>query len=106
MTIKCTNFKPYSKNTLRGFATLYDERTGMEIRNVTYHEKGERSWISLPEKEVMQNGERKFYSFIGFPEKERYYQYMDAAREAVKAKINEGTSFPIPPETEEEQLEF
>ena len=35
--IRCPRFRPYEKNTLRGFADLELTRVGLVLRDCTYH---------------------------------------------------------------------
>ena len=46
--IRCIKFRPYQKNTLRGFADLELGRTGIIIRDCTLHEKNGKEWVGFP----------------------------------------------------------
>jgi hypothetical protein len=50
MNIEITDWKPYNKNTLRGFFTIQIMDYGFEIHDCMLHEKGTRKWISFPSK--------------------------------------------------------
>ena len=44
MGIKIIDYRPYSKKTLQGFLTI-ELPSGLEIRDLTYHKKGDNRWI-------------------------------------------------------------
>jgi len=46
--IRCIKFKPYVKNTLKGFADLELTRVGITIKDCTLHEKNGREWVGFP----------------------------------------------------------
>jgi hypothetical protein len=46
--IRCIRFRPYAKNTLKGFVDLELTRVGLVLRDCTWHEKNGREWIAFP----------------------------------------------------------
>jgi len=67
MAIRIISWKEHKKNTLLGFVNLKLEKTGLEIRNCTVHEKDGRRWVSLPAKPYEdENGERGWEQFLRF----------------------------------------
>jgi hypothetical protein len=57
-------FRPHQKNTLVGFLVL-ELPSGLVIRDVMLHEKGDSRWVSMPAKEYTKNGERRISKLIG-----------------------------------------
>jgi hypothetical protein len=45
--IRCIRFRPFEKNTLRGFADLELTRVGLVLRDCTWHEKNGKEWVSF-----------------------------------------------------------
>ena len=45
--MKIVEFKPYEKNTLRGFFSL-ELANGIQIKDCTLHEKSGRAWFGFP----------------------------------------------------------
>src|SRR5262249_21368912 len=46
--IRCTHFRPYEKNTLRGFVDLELTRVGLVLRDCAWHEKNGKQWVAFP----------------------------------------------------------
>jgi hypothetical protein len=46
----CTDFKPYRKNTLVGFAQIHLSELRLAIRDISIHQKGASRWAALPGK--------------------------------------------------------
>jgi hypothetical protein len=69
-TIVISNWRPFEKNTLRGFfnATLPSR---LVIQGLTLHHKGESRWVGMPAKEyVDKNGIKKYQPIIDFVSRE------------------------------------
>jgi hypothetical protein len=45
--IRCIRFRPFEKNTLRGFADLELTRVGLVLRDCTWHTKNGKEWVSF-----------------------------------------------------------
>ena len=57
LSVKCTEFKPFIRHTLRGFAAVHIGRPlGLTIRDIPVHSKGERCWAQLPSKPQVKDG--------------------------------------------------
>jgi hypothetical protein len=77
------DWKPHSKNTLRGFftATL---PSGMVLHNLMLHEKGEARWIGLPAKEWTDtNGAKQYSRFIEFRDRDTADRFRDQMLDAL-----------------------
>ena len=48
-TIQISDWRPYRRNTLRGFLTVRFP-FGLSVRDVTVHSNGTRRWIGMPGK--------------------------------------------------------
>jgi hypothetical protein len=57
MSIRCTKFRPFAKNTLRGFVDLELTRVGLILRGCTWHSKAGKEWIGFPAESYVANGE-------------------------------------------------
>ena len=56
--MKAIDFKPYRKNTLRGFFTL-EIVGGLQIRDCTLHEDNGRAWFGFPGAPQIEGGQVK-----------------------------------------------
>lgn len=104
------NYKPINKGFILGSFTL-EVKGGLQIRSCTLFKKGDRQWVSMPQREYEKDGERKYFSYVGYEDKEVYNQFMKEAlklalAESVKASpsaIAQGGSVQ---EEEEDSLPF
>lgn len=48
LTLVCTAWRPWRKNTLLGFATITVVEMRLSIKDVAVHQKGESRWAALP----------------------------------------------------------
>jgi hypothetical protein len=50
LTIECEEFKPFAKNSLRGFAAIKIPELKLRIKDVALHCKNGSTWAALPAK--------------------------------------------------------
>jgi hypothetical protein len=57
LTITVTDFRPFRRNTLRGFATIHIDELHLTIHDIAVHQhdNGAR-WVGLPAKPVIDSG--------------------------------------------------
>lgn len=85
-TVTCTNFRPLSRNTLRGFADFNITPLGLAIAGCLIHAQGERRWASLPSKQFTgEDGIIRWKPFLEFPEPSDHWKFQQLACEAVDA---------------------
>lgn len=64
--IQVQDWKPFEKNTLRGFFTVILP-SGLVIHSVMLHVKGDSRWISFPAREYTnQQGEKEYARLLEF----------------------------------------
>jgi hypothetical protein len=92
--IRCTRFRPYTKNTLRGFADLELSRIGIVIRDCTWHEKNGKEWISFPARPYEKAGTTAWSPIVEFVEgaREARSQFQEHALAAVHAVAEESAA--------------
>jgi len=66
--IRCLRFRPYQKNTLRGFVDLELVHTGIVIHDCCWHQHENGSeWVSFPSRSyVDKNGATQWQALIEF----------------------------------------
>jgi hypothetical protein len=57
LTVRCLDFKPLCRNTLRGFAVVKVEQMRLVMREVAIHSKGDKAWAQLPSRPWIKNGQ-------------------------------------------------
>ena len=57
LTVKCREFKPLVRNTLRGFASVYIAEMRITFRDIPVHTKNGKCWAQLPAKAFVKDGE-------------------------------------------------
>ena len=84
MAITIKDLRKFEKNTLRGFFTVLIEPTGLEIRDLTLHEKNGNRWFNMPSRPYEdENGDTKYSYIIFFPDKDRARQFQKAVLKAL-----------------------
>src|SRR5262245_22946381 len=56
LTVRCIDFKPYTRNTLRGFCDVHVAEVQLTIKDVAVHTRDGRSWAQLPAKPQVRDG--------------------------------------------------
>lgn len=81
--ITISDWKPLSKNTLRGFfsATL---PSGMVLHNLMLHQKGAIRWVGFPAREWTNNqGEKQYAKLIEFTDRGTADRFRDSVLDAL-----------------------
>jgi hypothetical protein len=85
--IRCIRFRPYEKNSLRGFADLELTRVGLVLRDCCWHQhENGREWVSFPAKPYeTKNGATAWQPIIEFASgaREAREQFQRQALEAI-----------------------
>lgn len=82
--IECVNFKSHNSGALQGFATLFVEKMGIEIKDCCLFMKDGKRWMTFPSREFTNDkGEKKYAPLIKFREKGLQEQFMSLAINAV-----------------------
>lgn len=67
MNIQITAFRPFTKNTLKGFLTIQLPDAGLILKECPWHEKDGKEWVGFPAREFTgQDGSRKWQNLIEF----------------------------------------
>ena len=56
LTLVCKSFRPFEKNTLRGFAEIFVEGMQLTIKDIALHQKNTSRWAALPAKPMLKDG--------------------------------------------------
>jgi hypothetical protein len=93
LTLTCTNFRPFAKNTLVGFAEIFVEDLQLTIRDISVHTKNASRWAALPAKPMMNRdgsplrdpttGKPQYVSILQFASRPVADAFSAAAIEAV-----------------------
>ena len=87
--IRCLRFRPYEKNTLRGFADFELTRVGLVLRDCTYHRHASgKEWVGFAAKPYeTKTGETAWQPIVEFAEgaTEARKQFQQQALEAIHA---------------------
>ena len=76
------DWKPHSKNTLRGFLSV-KLPSGITIHNITVHEKGEARWIGLPARSYQtDSGETAWSPIIEIADRSTANRFRDEVLDA------------------------
>jgi hypothetical protein len=89
--IRCLKFRPYTKNTLKGFADLELSRVGIVIKECCWHEKGGKEWISFPASFEGKDGQTQWFALVEFAQGARQArdEFQRQALEAIRVAAGE-----------------
>jgi hypothetical protein len=91
--VVCTAWKPFERNTLKGFADLWLRAVRLNIRNCALHEKNGRRWVQLPAKPQLdkdrnlvrgEDGKIRYAKVIEFDSREVADRFNAAALKAIE----------------------
>jgi hypothetical protein len=88
--IRCIKFRPYEKNTLRGFADLELSRVGLVLRDCTWHEKNGKEWVGFAARSYEdKDGNTAWQPIVEFAEgaTEARQQFQQQALEAIHLAV-------------------
>jgi hypothetical protein len=91
--IRCVKFRPYVKNTLRGFVDLELSRVGIVIRDCAWHQhENGKEWVGFPARSYIdKNGATQWQVLVEFAEgaSEARKQFQQQALEAIHVVVAE-----------------
>ena len=74
--IEITKFRECHKNTLRGFLSVRLDKVGLEIRDISLHEKNGSRWLAMPSRPYEDSeGNRKYAFILDWFDKDRKAQF-------------------------------
>jgi hypothetical protein len=91
--IQIMGFTQFQKNTLKGFFTARLSNVGLEVRDLTLHEKNGKRWVALPAKLVQrtpEQGGNSWFAILTFFDKNRERQFQQACMAALDAFLAKG----------------
>jgi hypothetical protein len=84
MQVEILSFRPFEKNTLRGFASVMIKPLGVVIHECALHKKGDSRWVSFPAKSPKSGGD-KWYPYVEIKDREALKAFQAVALEAIDA---------------------
>jgi len=83
--MKIENFRRIENSYRVGsFNIVMENWGGLIIRDCHLFCKDGKEWISLPQKEYMKNGEKKYYTLISFSSYENLLKFLERVKQEVK----------------------
>ena len=93
VSIRIETFRPVIKNTLRGFVSVLLPKTHLSIRDIALHKFGERYWVSLPAKPLLnpdgspmigRNGKAAWFPLLQFADRAAREQFQNEVIAALR----------------------
>ena len=92
-SVICTAWKPFERNTLKGFADLWLRNARLNIHGCAVHEKNDRRWVQLPAKPQIdkdrnlvrdEGGKVQYAKILDFDSREVADRFNEAALKAIE----------------------
>ena len=80
--------RPYAKNTLIAFCVI-QLPSGLVLRDLAVHQKGDSMWVAMPAREYQKDGERSWSPIIEFADRESRVAFQEYALAAINAYLTE-----------------
>lgn len=101
------NFRPHDKGALKGFFDLKMEGWGnLIIRGMQLFQKGDRSWVNFPSKEIEKDGEKQWFALLRFEDKEIDKRFNDQATKEALMALKNASAPSNPKENASENMPF
>lgn len=97
------NYRPVEKGCLRGFATVFVDKWGLEICDMGIFQKDEKRWISFPQKTYEKDGKTCYYPYMKFAEGSHMKRFQESLLDSVDKWIKDNPI--LAPQQAKEQLE-
>lgn len=98
--VVCTEYRPFKRQTLRGFAEIRIDPPGIKICGWTAHEKNGKRWLGAPAKQFTGEDGVLHWQPIVTMEKGAYWQFQDHALRAIDELLDQsgrGVREEVPP---------
>ena len=91
-SVTVTAFRPFEKNTLRGFVSVRINELRLNVHDLCLHEKNGRKWVALPSKPMLDkdrnpiqddDGKPKFSPILQFDDRDTANAFSTQVIEAV-----------------------
>ena len=96
--IKCLSFRPYERNTLRGFADLEVTRAGLVFHDCLVHEMNGKQWVAFPARPYEDDdGVKRWQAVIKFARGAETEAFQRLAIEAINTYRKQNLEAASPP---------
>lgn len=83
MTIEVTKYKAVDKGAVMASIDIYIQAWDLEIRDIVLFRKDARKWVSMPSRMYEKDGEKKYFQYVRFRDKEKSDKFNHAVMKAV-----------------------
>jgi DNA-binding cell septation regulator SpoVG len=90
MNIQALDVRRVNNQTLKAFCRLQIEDFGMVINDVKLFVKGENHWAQMPNKVYESNGEKKYFPYIQFTNKDIEKEILKTAADLMLKELEVG----------------
>ena len=104
-TMRIVTFRQYEKNTLKGFLEV-ELPSGMLIRDISWHQRDDKEWISLPSRKFeKQDGSDGWSNLVDFVDSDTYWKFAKAVIDALREYLAQEQVSQQPPPLEDHRQE-
>ena len=105
---ECVRYSPINKSSCLGVATVFIPKWNVELSGVSLHQKEGKRWVNLPARVVEENGEKKYYPYVKFRERENKDKFCEKIKDAIDVYIlkQETAEIEKMPEINDDEIPF
>lgn len=81
--IEVLGFREVNKGCLESKINIKDKKRGLILYKIGVFNKNGSRWITLPQEEYENNGEKKYFQLIKFDDPKEYKQFQDSVLKAI-----------------------
>lgn len=89
MNIKCTSFKDPHFDGCYGIVELLLVDYGIVVKGIQIKKTNDETWLKFPSKEYEKDGEKKYFRYFYFPNREDNEEFTQHALSAIREKMRE-----------------
>lgn len=104
--IECTNYRYVGKGAVVGFINIFVPKWGLEINDITLFMKDGRKWISFPCRMYEKDGEKKYFPYIRFKNKDHSVAFQNKVLDALDKFCSQNSSESVSTSSDDMEIPF
>lgn len=90
MMVECVEMRGVNSEFLKGIAKIKIPDWGIFLSDVKLFKKNDAYWVSMPTREYLKEGEKKYFHFIQFIDEENGTKVLDSIKKCLIKELEVG----------------